>query len=272
MSTFAGLIQRGTRSAQPAATTVAVGTLYCVTDESAIIERSTGAAWQSYSPTAGIGAIAHGRMWFAFRSASVPTGGTPIALGIGCSNPVVDGTTVDNSTADYSYAKFTSAVQGGLRWSGSANQAVSIQQNPTIRMQVKTHSTLLTTDLWAGIGTAEPTTSIANSYALMIRYIQGTDAGWVWAICNNTATVSTGAIANIATDTEYTLQIRCAAGIPYFSVDGGVTEFAGSGQIPTTTIAMNAFFIRAYSTIGNTVGINIAEGMVEYGKALSGLY
>ena len=48
MSTLASVIQRGTRAAQPAATTVPVGTLYFVTDES-VTERSTGAAWQSYS-------------------------------------------------------------------------------------------------------------------------------------------------------------------------------------------------------------------------------
>lgn len=40
------LVQRGTRSAQPAATAVAEGTLYYVTDEG-LLERSTGSAWQS---------------------------------------------------------------------------------------------------------------------------------------------------------------------------------------------------------------------------------
>lgn len=41
------LIRRGTRAAQPAATAVAAGTLYYVTDE-ATTERSSGAAWQTY--------------------------------------------------------------------------------------------------------------------------------------------------------------------------------------------------------------------------------
>lgn len=48
MSTLASVIQRGTRAAQPSAASVPVGTLYYVTDET-ILERSTGAAWQSYS-------------------------------------------------------------------------------------------------------------------------------------------------------------------------------------------------------------------------------
>ncbi len=65
MSTFAGLVQRGTRAAQPSAASVAVGTLYNVTDESGIIERSTGAAWQSYSPAA-----AAGPAWSLFSSAA----------------------------------------------------------------------------------------------------------------------------------------------------------------------------------------------------------
>ena len=40
--------RRGTRADQPAATTVLAGTIYYVTDEGAL-ERSTGAAWESYS-------------------------------------------------------------------------------------------------------------------------------------------------------------------------------------------------------------------------------
>lgn len=48
MATFANMIRRGTRGSQPAASAVAVGTLYFVTDEGRA-ERSTGAAWESYS-------------------------------------------------------------------------------------------------------------------------------------------------------------------------------------------------------------------------------
>ena len=44
------VIRRGTRAAQPAATAVPKGTLYYVTDEIKL-ERSTGAAWESYSGT-----------------------------------------------------------------------------------------------------------------------------------------------------------------------------------------------------------------------------
>lgn len=45
------VIQRDTRANQPAATAVAIGTLYYVTDES-VTERSNGTIWQSYSISA----------------------------------------------------------------------------------------------------------------------------------------------------------------------------------------------------------------------------
>ena len=51
------ILQRGARAAQPAATAVAAGTLYCVTDENFVLEQSTGAAWQDYSPTGGSGTV-----------------------------------------------------------------------------------------------------------------------------------------------------------------------------------------------------------------------
>src|SRR4029453_14198886 len=44
------VIQRGPRASQPAASAVVPGTLYSVTDEGDIIERSSGTAWEAYSP------------------------------------------------------------------------------------------------------------------------------------------------------------------------------------------------------------------------------
>jgi hypothetical protein len=51
MSTWQGNVLRGNRASQPAAASVVVGAIYCVTDESNILERSTGAAWEAFSPT-----------------------------------------------------------------------------------------------------------------------------------------------------------------------------------------------------------------------------
>lgn len=47
------VILRDTRANQPAAGDVAVGTLYCVTDESNVIERSNGSVWQTFGAAGG---------------------------------------------------------------------------------------------------------------------------------------------------------------------------------------------------------------------------
>lgn len=49
MALFSSLIQRGLRSAQPAATAVSIGALYCSSDDG-LIERSTGSAWEAFGP------------------------------------------------------------------------------------------------------------------------------------------------------------------------------------------------------------------------------
>lgn len=51
MSRLEDVILRDTRANQPAATAVAIGAIYCVTDEAGIVERSNGTVWQSFSPT-----------------------------------------------------------------------------------------------------------------------------------------------------------------------------------------------------------------------------
>lgn len=48
MSLYSNLVQRDDRASQPDASTVAIGTLYFVTDEG-VLERSNGTAWESYS-------------------------------------------------------------------------------------------------------------------------------------------------------------------------------------------------------------------------------
>ena len=84
--------------------------------------------------------------------------------------------------------------------------------------------------------------------------------------------VSAVSLGAIAINTEYTLQIRVSGGVVFFSSDGGATEVQAIANIPASTVNMNAWFIRAYSQIGNVVGIDISHGMCEYGAASSGLY
>lgn len=54
MALPSAILQRDTRANQPAATAVAAGVVYCVTDEDNILEQSDGSAWQPYSPTGGV--------------------------------------------------------------------------------------------------------------------------------------------------------------------------------------------------------------------------
>jgi hypothetical protein len=60
----------GTRAAQPAATDVAPGTLYSVTDESNLVEQSDGAAWATYAGAGGGG----GAIGLSAGTQSVSTG------------------------------------------------------------------------------------------------------------------------------------------------------------------------------------------------------
>ena len=53
MALLGEVILRDTRANQPAANTVGAGTLYCVTDEAFILERSSGSAWEAFSPSGG---------------------------------------------------------------------------------------------------------------------------------------------------------------------------------------------------------------------------
>lgn len=57
MALPSSIMQRGLRSAQPAATAVAAGTIYCVTDEGFIQEQSNGTTWSAYSPSTGTGTV-----------------------------------------------------------------------------------------------------------------------------------------------------------------------------------------------------------------------
>lgn len=50
MARWQDYVLRGTRADQPVGSTVVIGTLYCVTDESNKLERWNGSSWDAYSP------------------------------------------------------------------------------------------------------------------------------------------------------------------------------------------------------------------------------
>ena len=91
------VILRGTRAAQPAATAVVAGTLYCVTDEGHFIEQSTGATWVQYGPTPRNTAIVH----YTFSAATTePPGAEQLRLNAGSPYTSVTKVWMRNITLD----------------------------------------------------------------------------------------------------------------------------------------------------------------------------
>lgn len=74
------IILRGTRAGQPSAASLTPGAIYCVTDEGDILERTTGAAWESFSPT-GTGDVTASGTLTANRL--LIGGGTTVAAALG---------------------------------------------------------------------------------------------------------------------------------------------------------------------------------------------
>jgi hypothetical protein len=65
MALPSSIIKRGTRAAQPAATAVAAGTLYAVTDEDNLLERSNGTSWETSESASAVGinnSLVNGRL------------------------------------------------------------------------------------------------------------------------------------------------------------------------------------------------------------------
>lgn len=79
MAKLEDVILRDTRANQPAASSVAAGVLFCVTDEGHIVERSNGTTWETYSPSATSGQSA-GLIW-------LPAGESGGDEGIGVPGP-----------------------------------------------------------------------------------------------------------------------------------------------------------------------------------------
>jgi hypothetical protein len=144
--------RRGTRAAQPLATDVLLGTLYFVTDELKI-ERSTGAAWESYS---GIGISA------LFTTGSVIFAGSTGALDQDNANFFWDNTNdalgILTNTPGYNFT-----VGAGLAWYGYG----SISGGST------------TINIVGGISAADTTITVVTTIGFPSRGVIQIEGEWI---------------------------------------------------------------------------------------------
>lgn len=172
MARFQDSIQQGIRADQPLATAVGEGTLYGVTDEGDIIERSDGAAWQPYSPSVPFSITTVEGLCSA--DTSLGTGYTDIT---GCSVSLTAGTwwisavalVVDSGTAANALVKiynFTDTVDydaslqsitAGFGCSIPVQSLVTLAGTKTIRLAAKKSGGTMTATRYAE-------TTILNTY------------------------------------------------------------------------------------------------------------
>lgn len=128
MALLTEVIRRGTRAAQPAATAVAAGTIYFVTDE-LVTERSTGAAWESISDAGSAGAVATDAIWDAAGDLAVGSGAnTASRLAVGTNDKVLmaaSGEALDVKWDGPSVFKFT-FLDGQGNWTTTSTSFVAV--------------------------------------------------------------------------------------------------------------------------------------------------
>lgn len=135
MALPSAIILLGDRASQPSAASVAAGTLYSVTDEDNIIERSNGASWDAYSPTGtGAGNVSAGGTLTADEIV-LGAGGTAVAtLGsLGTTTTVLHGNAAGAPT--FGAVSLTADVSGDLPYAnlaqGSALSVLGVTGNAT---------------------------------------------------------------------------------------------------------------------------------------------
>ena len=119
MAKLEDVIQRGTAAAKPAATAVAVGTLYYVTDTNEL-QRSNGASWESVEGAGGSGGTTYSSAY-----ASRPAAGTAGNLFLPNDGYVVER---DSGTAWVPWGPlfpFTAPVSGDFSWVNQGSATVS---------------------------------------------------------------------------------------------------------------------------------------------------
>jgi hypothetical protein len=149
------ILQRNTRANQPAATAVAAGTFYFVTDE-LVMERSSGSAWESVTVAGGGGS---GITELTGDVTAGPGSGSQVA------------TLANTAVAAGTYGDATHVAQVTVDAKGRLTAATSV----AITFPPDTGITQLTGDVTAGPGSGSQAATLANSGVTAASYGSATD-------------------------------------------------------------------------------------------------
>lgn len=132
------VILRDTRANQPAATTVAVGTLYCVTDEANVVERSNGTTWDTYAAGAGGGDVSGPgvavtneaiAVWNGTTGTDIKDGGATIA-GVVSASVAAGGSVFAPLPTEYNAG--TSGASKTIAWTNGPHQRLTVTADCTL--------------------------------------------------------------------------------------------------------------------------------------------
>lgn len=278
MALLSDAIRYGTRAAQPAATAVAIGTLYYVSDET-LMERSNGTTWQQVADNSGGGGGTGdvpmiGQTSIAWMPAFT-SGGTYQLMGLG-DNPSNSGsggiTRVSTANNVYVDAATAAAATSQAHFSSQTMTYVERRHNPIVDITVRAPSTLTSVRIWVGLFSTttsiDADTSPGHCAAFRFSSVAG-DTGWRPCTRDGATQTTATAIGTVVADTEYHLKIRCViTGTPtvYFSVNGG-TETAQTANLPTSTQALG-LTARVIAQAASARNISVARMLMTHGIAI----
>lgn len=221
------VILRDTRANQPAATTVAEGTLYCVTDESNIVERSNGATWDAFgasgtgtgdalttNPLSQFATTTSAQLAGVISDETGSGGALVFATGPTLSSPVVGTQTAgDNSTkaASTAYADNAVAKQPEVLIIAVSDETTAITTGTakvTFRMPFAMTLTSVRASLTTSSSSGNPAIDVNESGASIFSTTLTIDSGEKTSTTAATAAVISD--SSLADDAEMTIDIDTA--------------------------------------------------------------
>jgi len=273
MALLSDVILRGTRASQPAATAVASGTLYFVTDTNELVlERSNGTSWETYSPAGSGDFPFFERATILVQRITTTAGFEAVGGAVTMSGTGAGGTALayDAAAPAQAYSTFTSAASAGSQIGlTSPFSWVTRDMTPQIDVIVRSPDNLTTVRMWVGFFPSTPTNADDppnHSAGFRFSSVAG-DTGWR-PITRDTATNTGTNIGTVVASTLYWLRIRCVSGTIYFSVNGG-TEQAVTANLPTGTTFWG-MCVTGYPTASSARTIGVCRARVIYGTAIPG--